>query len=68
MLLVSRQEELGLTSERTLEDSVIIIVGGDDANALRGLNKVGNGADGTHSCTGFLFAKAELLPQHTLEL
>ena len=68
MLLVPCHQELCLGSESTLENAVIIIIGGDDGNPLDRLNKMGNRADDTHSGTGLLFAKAELLPKNTVEL
>jgi len=68
VLLVPCDQELRLGSESTLENAVIIIIGGDDGNPLDRFNKMGNRTDDTHSGTGFLLAKAELLPKNTVEL
>jgi hypothetical protein len=68
MRFVSSDEELGLSGEGTFEDAVVIIRGGDNGDPFCGLNKMGNGADGPDPSVGFLFAKAELFLQNTVEL
>lgn len=40
----------------------------DHVDLLCGVNKMGNGADGPDPRVGLLFAKAELLPQDTVQL
>ncbi len=68
MLLVSSDQELGLSRESAFEDAVVIILGGDNAGPLCGLNKMGNSADSPDPSVGLLCAEAELLPQNTVEL
>ena len=68
MRFVSRHEDIGSSSESAFEDPVVIIVGRDNVDPLRGLNHTSNGADSPDSSVGVLFAEAELLPQNPVEL
>lgn len=68
MRFVSRHEDIGSSSESAFEDPVVIIVGCDDVDLLRGLNHTSKGADSPDSSVGLPFAEAELLPQNPVEL
>ncbi len=67
MLFVAGDKELGLSSKRTLDDTVVVIFRRNNSDALRGFNQPSKRANEPNTRSRCSFTKPELLPQNTIE-
>ena len=68
MGFVSSHKELSLSCKCTLENAIVVILGGNEAYALRGHREMCEGPDYLCPSKRLPLGKTELFPENTLEL
>ena len=68
MCFISRDEEVSFSRDSTFDDAVVVLFGGDGADAFFGLNDLSDPPDGPDAGISFPCTQFKLVPEDSAEL